>query len=71
MLVMKAKEIINKFQEPVSGYEVNESLNIDSHEMHPFLIALIEKSKQQHNLGLSFSHEEAMKMLREKHTFLN
>jgi hypothetical protein len=41
MLVMKAKEIINKFQEPVLGYEVNESLNIDSDEMHPILIELI------------------------------
>lgn len=67
---MKDKENKDKFQEPVSDYQVNESSEVDSDEMHPVLKQLIEQSKRQHEQGLSFSHEEAMKMIREKYDFL-
>ena len=67
---MKDKENTGKFQEPVADYQINESSEVDVEEMNPILIELIEKSKQQHKQGLSFSHEEAMKMIREKYDFL-
>jgi hypothetical protein len=67
---MKDKEKNDKFQEPISDYQVNENSEVDVEEMNPILIELIEKSKQQHKEDLSFSHEEAMKMIREKYDFL-
>ena len=67
---MKDKENTGKFQEPVADYQINESSEVNSDEMHPILKQLIERSIKQHEQGLSFSHEEAMKMIREKYDFL-
>lgn len=67
---MKDKEEKDKFQEPVSDYQVNESSEVDSDEMHPVLKQLIEQSIKQHEQGLVYTHEEAMKMIREKYDFL-
>jgi hypothetical protein len=70
MLAMKDKEIKIKFEEPVSGYEVNESLNLDSDEMHPVLKQLLEQSIKEADAGLGIPHDEVMKKIKEKYPFL-
>ena len=67
---MKDKEIKNKLQEPISDYEIGESSEVDSDEMHPILRQLLEKSIKQHEQGLVYTHEEAMQIIKDKYPFL-
>lgn len=61
---MNEDDINDQAIEPIDNYEVSQP-EINSDEMHSVVIKLIEKSREQHKQGLSFSHEEAMKMTRE------
>ena len=67
---MKDKEIKNKFQETITDYEIGESSEVDSEEIHPVLKQLLEKSIRQHEQGLVYTHEEAMQIIKEKYPFL-
>ena len=67
---MKDKEIKNKFQEPISDYEIGENSKVDSDEMHPVLKQLLEKSIKEADAGLGIPHEEVMKRIKEKYPFL-
>lgn len=64
---MKDKENQDKFQEPVSDYQLNENSEVDSDEMHPVLKQLIEQSIKQHEQGLVYTHEEAMQIIKDKY----
>ena len=59
-----------KVNEPETVYKSKTEIVNEEEEMHPVLIELIEKSKKQHKQGLSFSHEEAIKMIKDKYDFL-
>lgn len=61
--------IISKVEEPAIEYNVEEKVYA-SIEEHPLFAQVIEKSKKQHEDGLTFSHEEAMKMVKLKFPFL-
>ena len=67
---MKDKENKDKFQEPVSDYQVNESSEVDSDEMHPVLKQVLEQSMKEADAGLGVPHEEVMKRIKEKYPFL-
>ena len=66
---MNEDNINDQANEPTENYAVSQP-EVNSDEINPLLIELIEKSKEQHKQGLSFSHEEAMKMIKEKYDFL-
>ena len=57
-----------KINEPETVYK-SKSETDNEGLMHPVLIELIQKSKEHHKQGLNFSHEEAMKMIKEKYDF--
>lgn len=59
---------LNKVEEPVTEYSLEKKT--DDSELHPVLVQLLEKSKKQHEQGLSFSHEEAMQKIKSKLPFL-
>ena len=62
-------KIKNKVEEPSEIYEVSKK-EVISEELHPVLVQLLEKSMQQAKEGKTFTHEEVMKMTREKYPFL-
>ena len=68
ILIMNSK-IKNKVEEPAEIYEVSKK-EVISEELHPVLVQLLEKSMQQAKEGKTFTHEEVMKMTREKYPFL-
>lgn len=59
---------LNKVEEPATEYSLEKKT--DDSELHPILVQLLEKSKKQHEQGLSFSHEEAMQKIKSKLPFL-
>lgn len=65
MLVMnsKKKNIVN---DPTEAYEVTQTNEATSEELHPVLIQLIEKSIKQHDEGKGIPHEDVMRRFREK-----
>jgi hypothetical protein len=67
---MKDKENKDKFQEPVSDYQVNKSSQVDSDEIHPVLKQLLEQSIKEADASLGVPHEEVMKRIKEKYPFL-
>lgn len=66
---MKDEEVNDKFQEPVSDYEVNESSKVDSEEMHPILKQLLEQSIKEADAGLCIAHEEVMAEMKRKYNW--
>ncbi|MCZ8197267.1 MAG: hypothetical protein O9267_06655 [Flavobacterium sp.] len=58
---------LNKVEEPATEYSLEKKT--DDSELHPVLVQLLEKSKKQHEQGLSFSHEEAMQKIKSKLPF--
>jgi hypothetical protein len=66
----KASEpVIPKVEEPTVEYNVEEKIYANI-EDHPLFAKVIEKSKKQHEQGLGFSHEEAMRRIKLKFPFL-
>jgi hypothetical protein len=63
----KKKNIV---EEPAAVYEVNPNSEVTSEELHPVLIQLLEKSIKEAEEGKTFSHEEVMRMTKEKYPFL-
>ena len=65
----KSDSIILKVEEPTIQYNVEEKIytNIEDHQL---FAKVIEKSKKQHEDGLGFSHEEAMRRIELKFPFL-
>ena len=63
---MKDKENKDKFQDLFSVYQVNESSEVDSDEMHPVLKQFLEQSIKEADAGLGVPHEEVMKRMKEK-----
>ncbi len=59
----------SKVDEPTEIYEVSKK-EVVSEELHPVLVQLLEKSIQQAREGKTFTHEEVMKMTKEKYPFL-
>lgn len=55
------KDIVN---EPSDIYELSHQTENTIEELNPILIQLIEKSKKEHEQGLSFSHEMAMEKIK-------
>ena len=60
----------NKIEEPSEIYEVTQNNEATSEELHPVLIQLLEKSIQEAEEGKFISHEEVMRMMKEKYPFL-
>lgn len=67
MLVMKDKELKDKFQEPITEYDVNSYSSI---EQLPTFGRVIEKSRQDARKGKGISHEEMTNKLKLKYPFL-
>ena len=65
----KSDSIILKVEEPTIQYNVEEKIYTNI-EDHPLFAKVIEKSKKQHEDGLGFSHEEAMRRIKLKFSFL-
>ena len=63
---MKDKENKDKFQEPISDYQVNENSEVDSDEIHPVLKQLLEQSLKEADKGLGIPHEEVMAEIKRK-----
>ncbi|MDY0090945.1 MAG: hypothetical protein RBR78_11350 [Flavobacteriaceae bacterium] len=63
----KKKNIVN---EPSETYEVTPKNDSVQEELHPVLVALLEKSIQEANEGKLIPHEEVMKRMKEKFPFL-
>jgi hypothetical protein len=59
----------NKVEEPTEIYEISKK-EVISEELHPILVQILEKSIQQAREGKTFTHEEVMKMTKEKYPFL-
>lgn len=66
MLVMKDKENKDKFQEPISDYQVNENSEVDSDEIHHVLKQLLEQSLKEADKGLGIPPEEVMAEIKRK-----
>ena len=60
----------NSAKEPAEAYEVTPKVNCIEEELDPVLVKLIEKSKQEHEQGLGFSNEEAMRRIKARFPFL-
>ncbi len=68
-MVMSKKEI-KKIAEPSEIYEVTQNNEATSEVLHPVLIQLLEQSIQEAEEGKFISHEEVMRMMKEKYPFL-
>lgn len=55
----------SKVDESTEIYEVTKK-EVISEELHPVLVQMIEKSKENHRLGNVFSHDEAMRIYNDK-----
>ena len=60
----------NKIEEPAEAYEVTPKKEVTSEELHPVLVQLLEKSIKEIEEGKTFTHEEVMRMTKEKYPFL-
>ena len=60
----------NKIEEPFEIYEVTQNNEATSEALHPVLIQLLEQSIQEAEEGKFISHEEVMRMMKEKYPFL-
>ena len=60
----------NKIEEPTEAYEVTPKSEVSSEELHPVLVQLLEKSIKEIEEGKTFTHEEVMRMTKEKYPFL-
>ena len=63
------EKAINKVEEPKTEYGVDEQTEQEE-ELHPVLIELLKKSKQQAKEGKGIPHDEVMKRMKEKFPFL-
>ena len=66
-MTSKKKNII---EEPAEAYEVTPTNEVTSEELHPVLVQLIEKGLKEIEEGKTFTHEEVMRMTKEKYPFL-
>jgi len=57
-------------KEPAEAYEVTPKVDANEEVLHLVLVQLIEKSKQEHEQGLGFSTEEAMRRIKARFPFL-
>lgn len=60
----------NIAKEPSEVYQTSSKTNVNSEELHPVLVKLLEKSMGQANKGEFLSTEEVMKKAKEKFAFL-
>lgn len=60
----------NIAKEPSEVYQTSSKTNVNSEELHPVLVKLLEKSMDQANKGELLSTEEVMKKAKEKFPFL-
>jgi len=60
----------NITKEPSEVYQASSKNNVDSEELHPVLVKLLEKSMDQAKKGELLSTEEVMKKAKEKFPFL-
>lgn len=60
----------NKIEEPTEAYEVTPKNELTSDGLHPVLVQLLEKSIKEIEEGKTFTHEEVMRMTKEKYPFL-
>ena len=60
----------NIAKEPSEVYQTSSKTNVNSEELHPVLVKLLEKSMDQANKGEFLSTEEVMKKAKEKFPFL-
>lgn len=67
---MSKKDKKNKVEEPTENYQIESANEVQSEELHPILVALLEKSIKEADEGKTFTHEEVMKMTKEKYPFL-
>ena len=65
-----SKKEINKVEEPSEIYEATPKNDLVSDDLHPVLIQLLEKAKQESKEGKGIPHEEAMRRVKEKFPFL-
>lgn len=63
----KKKNLVN---EPAEIYKVTSKNDSVQEELHPVLVALLEKSKQDAKEGKGSTTEEVMKRMKEKFPFL-
>ena len=63
---MKDKENKDKFQEPISDYQVNENSEVDSDEIHHVLKQLLEQSLKEADKGFGIPPEEVMAEIKRK-----
>ncbi len=63
----KKKNIV---EEPAEVYDVTPNNEVTSDELHPVLVQLLEKSIKEIEEGKTFTHEEVMRMTKEKYPFL-
>ena len=66
-MTSKKKNILN---EPSEVYQPTPKVELTSEELHPDLVKLIEKSKQDAIDGKGISHEEMKKRIKLKYPFL-
>lgn len=60
----------NIAKEPSEVYQTSSKTNMNSEELHPVLVKLLEKSMDQANKGEFLSTGEVMKKAKEKFPFL-
>jgi len=60
----------NIAKEPSEVYETSQNASLQSEEMHPILVKLLEKSIAQADKGEFLTTEEVMKRAKEKFPFL-
>lgn len=58
----------NKVEEPATEYSLEKKT--DDSELHPVLVQLLEKSIKEADEGKTFTHEEVMRMTKERYPFL-
>ncbi len=69
MLIMNSKKK-NSVNDPAEVYEETPTNEVNSGELHPVLVQLLEKSIKEIEEGNTFTHEEVMRMTKEKYPFL-
>lgn len=60
----------NIAKEPSEVYQTSSKTNVNSEELHPVLVKLLEKSIQDAKEGKGISHEEMQKRIKQKYPFL-
>lgn len=66
---MNEKDKTNLANEPVQAYQEKQSY-LNEEEFHPVLKQLLEKSLKEADEGMLIPHEEVMRRVREKFSFL-